>query len=296
MEKKVQVGFVGLGIMGGAISNNLLKAGHEVIGYDVSPEALAQFVANGGQVAKSPLEVANTTPYLFTSLPTEKVVRDVFTGANGICQSQLPNVVMELSTMPLTLKMEMYQAMQGVNKYFMDCPVSGTGAQAITGDLIVFASGNKEAFEKVKEIFPGMSKSNYYLGECGNGSKMKYLANLLVGIHNAAAGEVFALASKAGMNLGDVYEVLKDSAGGSKMFAIRGPLMVNNEYDKVTATVNTFMKDLSIISKFAADLNCPTPLFDTTHQLYYSSLNQGFGEDDTAVVCKVLEQMAGVKR
>ncbi len=296
MEKKVQVGFVGLGIMGGAISNNLLKAGHEVIGYDVSPEALAQFVANGGQVAKSPLEVANTTPYLFTSLPTEKVVRDVFTGANGICQSQLPNVVMELSTMPLTLKMEMYQAMQGVNKYFMDCPVSGTGAQAITGDLIVFASGNKEAFEKVKEIFPSMSKSNYYLGECGNGSKMKYLANLLVGIHNAAAGEVFALASKAGMNLDDVYEVLKDSAGGSKMFAIRGPLMVNNEYDKVTATVNTFMKDLSIISKFAADLNCPTPLFDTTHQLYYSSLNQGFGEDDTAVVCKVLEQMAGVKR
>jgi L-threonate 2-dehydrogenase len=296
MEKKVQVGFVGLGIMGGAISNNLLKAGHEVIGYDVSPDALAQFVANGGQVAKSPLEVANTTPYLFTSLPTEKVVREVFTGANGICQSQLPNVVMELSTMPLTLKIEMYQAMQGVNKYFMDCPVSGTGAQAITGDLIVFASGNKDAFEKVKEIFPGMSKSNYYLGECGNGSKMKYLANLLVGIHNAAAGEVFALASKAGMNLDDVYEVLKDSAGGSKMFAIRGPLMVNNEYDKVTATVNTFMKDLSIISKFAADLNCPTPLFDTTHQLYYSSLNQGFGEDDTAVVCKVLEQMAGVKR
>ena len=296
MEKKVQVGFVGLGIMGGAISNNLLKAGHEVIGYDVSPDALAQFVANGGQVAKSPLEVANTTPYLFTSLPTEKVVREVFTGASGICQSQLPNVVMELSTMPLTLKMEMYQAMQGVNKYFMDCPVSGTGAQAITGDLIVFASGNKEAFEKVKEIFPGMSKSNYYLGECGNGSKMKYLANLLVGIHNAAAGEVFALASKAGMNLDDVYEVLKDSAGGSKMFAIRGPLMVNNEYDKVTATVNTFMKDLSIISKFAADLNCPTPLFDTTHQLYYSSLNQGFGEEDTAVVCKVLEQMAGVKR
>ena len=296
MEKKVQVGFVGLGIMGGAISNNLLKAGHEVIGYDVSPDALAQFVANGGQVAKSPLEVANTTPYLFTSLPTEKVVREVFTGASGICQSQLPNVVMELSTMPLTLKIEMYQAMQGVNKYFMDCPVSGTGAQAITGDLIVFASGNKDAFEKVKEIFPSMSKSNYYLGECGNGSKMKYLANLLVGIHNAAAGEVFALASKAGMNLDDVYEVLKDSAGGSKMFAIRGPLMVNNEYDKVTATVNTFMKDLSIISKFAADLNCPTPLFDTTHQLYYSSLNQGFGEEDTAVVCKVLEQMAGVKR
>ena len=203
---------------------------------------------------------------------------------------------MELSTMPLTLKMDMHQAMQGANKYFMDCPVSGTGAQAITGDLIVFASGNKDAFEKVKEIFPSMSKSNYYLGECGNGSKMKYLANLLVGIHNAAAGEVFSLASKAGMNLDDVYEVLKDSAGGSKMFAIRGPLMVNNEYDKVTATVNTFMKDLSIISKFAADLNCPTPLFDTTHQLYYSSLNQGFGEEDTAVVCKVLEQMAGVKR
>jgi 3-hydroxyisobutyrate dehydrogenase-like beta-hydroxyacid dehydrogenase len=296
MAQLAQVGFIGLGIMGGAISNNLLKAGHQVIGYDVSPTAIEQFVANGGQIAKSPLEVANTTPFLFTSLPTEKVIRDVFTGQDGICHSELPNVVMELSTMPLTLKMDMYRAMQEVNKFFMDCPVSGTGAQAITGDLIVFASGHQAAFESVKAIFPSMSKSNYYLGECGNGSKMKYLANLLVGIHNAAAGEVFALAGKAGMNLDDVYEVLKDSAGASKMFAIRGPMMVQDQYDQVTATVNTFMKDLSIISKFAADLNCPTPLFDTTHQLYYSSLNQGFGEADTAVVCKVLEQMAGVKR
>lgn len=296
MQQQKLIGFIGLGIMGGAISNNLLKAGFQVIGYDVTPSALKQFAANGGQVAQSILEVANATPYIFTSLPTEKVVRDVFTGEGGICQSKLPNIVMELSTMPLTLKMEMHSAMHSVNKFFMDCPVSGTGAQAITADLIVFASGDQSSFEQVKDIFPGMSKSNYYLGECGNGSKMKYLANLLVGIHNAAAGEVIALAGSAGMNLDDVYEVLKDSAGGSKMFTVRGPLMVNNKYDEVTATVNTFMKDLSIISKFAADLNCPTPLFDVTHQLYYSALNQGHGNADSAVVCAVLEQMAGVKR
>jgi 3-hydroxyisobutyrate dehydrogenase-like beta-hydroxyacid dehydrogenase len=174
MDQSPSIGFIGLGIMGGAISKNLLKVGHRVIGYDVSAQALEQFQANGGQVAKSILEVANTAKVLFTSLPTEKVVREVFTGEGGICHSQLDNIVMELSTMPLTLKMEMYQAMLQVNKQFMDCPVSGTGAQATTGDLIVFASGEKTAYETVRSIFPGMSKSNYYLGECGNGSKMKY--------------------------------------------------------------------------------------------------------------------------
>lgn len=290
------IGFIGLGIMGGAISNNLLKGGHKVIGYDISNEAMNQFTNNGGQKANSILEVANTATIIFTSLPTEQVLREVFLSQAGICQSSLPNIVMELSTMPLSIKMEIYQEMEKKHKYFMDCPVSGTGAQAKTGDLIVFASGSKSAFEQVKYIYPSMSKAHYYLGECGNGSKMKYLANHLVGIHNAAAGEVFALAGKAGMDLQTVYDVLKDSAGTSKMFSIRGPLMVNNQYDQVTAAVNTFMKDLSIISQFAADLKCPTPLFDLTHQLYYATLNQGLGEADTAVICSTFENMAGVKR
>ena len=291
-----KIGFIGLGIMGSAISNNLLNSGLEVIGYDISQTALNQFKKNGGVTASSPMDVANQTNIIFTSLPTENVIREVITGKEGICSSKNNHIVLELSTMPLRLKLEMHHALQTHNKTFMDCPVSGTGAQAATGDLIVFASGDQDAYDIVKEIFPGMSKANYHLGECGNGSKMKFLANLLVSIHNVAAGEVIALAGKAGMHLPDVYDVLKDSAGGSKMFAIRGPLMVNNQYDQVTATIDTFMKDLGIISEFANDLHCPTPLFDVTHQLYTACQNQGKGSLDTAAVCLLLEEFAGVKR
>jgi 3-hydroxyisobutyrate dehydrogenase-like beta-hydroxyacid dehydrogenase len=167
---------------------------------------------------------------------------------------------------------------------------------AVSKDLIVFASGHPEAYEKIKDIFHSMSKAQYFLGEFGNGSKMKFLANILVAIHNVAAAEVFALAGKAGINLQDAYEVLKDSAGASKMFQIRGPMMVANDYAQPTAKIENYMKDLSIISKFAASLKCPTPLYDVTNQLYYSALNQGMGQEDLAAVCKVMEQMAGVTR
>ena len=145
-----KIGFIGLGIMGSAISNNLLKSGLEVIGYDISQAALNQFKKNGGVAASSPMDVANQTHIIFTSLPTENVIREVITGKDGICSSKNNHIVLELSTMPLRLKLEMHHAMQTQNKTFMDCPVSGTGAQAATGDLIVFASGDQNAYDIVK--------------------------------------------------------------------------------------------------------------------------------------------------
>ncbi|MEI7531664.1 MAG: NAD(P)-dependent oxidoreductase [Betaproteobacteria bacterium] len=294
--QKNKIGFIGLGIMGGAISKNLLDAGFDVLGFDISASATDRHQANGGTIATSIQDVCEQVNVIFTSLPTEKALADVIQGLNGVCSVKGSQIIIEISTMPLSLKIELETALSKAGKKMLDCPVSGTGAQAILKDLIVFASGEQSSYDVVKDIFPGMSKSQFFLGDFGNGSKMKFLANVLVGIHNAAAAEVFALAGKAGINLSDVYEVLKDSAGASKMFQMRGPLMVNNDYDKVTATVDTFMKDLSIISKFAADLKCPTPLFDVTHQLYYATLNQGLGQKDSASVCALMEKLAGVKR
>ena len=290
------IGFIGLGIMGGAITKNILEAGYQIHGYDVDEVAKQRFVSHGGSLALSPMHVAQEVEIIFTSLPTENALAEVIDGPSGITKSGKKNIIVEISTMPIDLKLELEKKLSAVGQFFMDCPVSGTGAQAASKDLMVFASGHPDAYEKIKDIFHAMSKAQYFLGEFGNGSKMKFLANILVAIHNVAAAEVFALAGKAGINLQDAYEVLKDSAGASKMFQIRGPMMVANDYAQPTAKIENYMKDLSIISKFAASLKCPTPLYDVTNQLYYSALNQGMGQEDLAAVCKVMEQMAGVTR
>ena len=163
-------------------------------------------------------------------------------------------------------------------------------------DLLVYASGPKSGFDRCKDIFPGFSKGHYYLGAFGNGSKMKYIANHLVAIHNVAAGEAMTLASKAGLDLQQVLDVVAGGAGGSRMFQVRGPMMVANDYSDATMKVEVWQKDMHIIGEFATQLDCPVPLFATSAPIYTAAMASGYAKDDTAVVCAVLENMAGVKR
>jgi 3-hydroxyisobutyrate dehydrogenase len=125
---------------------------------------------------------------------------------------------------------------------------------------------------------------------------MKYVANLLVTIHNVAAGEAMVLGMKAGLDPALIYDTLADSAGTSRMFQVRGPLMRDNSYDEATATVRTHLKDLAIIGDFAAGLNVAAPVFAAASQLYHVGAATGRELQDTASVCAVLEEMAGIDR
>ena len=290
------VGIVGVGIMGNAFATNLRKAGFPVLAYDISADALRRIEALGGSAAGSAAEVAEKARVVITSLPTEAALRAALGGPAGIASARANPLVVEMSTMRLTIKEEVRALLAAAGKTMVDCPVSGTGAQAANKDLVVFASGDRAAYDSLGEILAGMSRQQHYLGEFGNGSKMKYLANVLVNIHNVAAAEVFTLAGKAGMDLGTVFDVLKDSAGTSRMFQVRGPLMVNQDYDNPTARIGMYMKDLDIISEFAFDLRCPMPLFGVATQMYFTALNHGRGEQDTAAVCAVVEDLAGIRR
>ena len=294
--KNKTVGIVGVGIMGGAMAKNLRQAGFPIVAYDVSADALRRIEALGGVAAGSPAEVAQAAGVVITSLPTEAALRTAIGGANGLAGARANPLVLEMSTMRLDIKHEMRALLAAAGKTLLDCPVSGTGAQAANKDLVVFASGDRAAYDSLGEVLPGMSRQQHYLGEFGAGSKMKYLANVLVNIHNVAAAEVFALAGKAGMDLGTVFDVLKDSAGSSRMFQMRGPLMVDRAYDNPSARIGMFMKDLDIISQFAFDLRCPMPLFSVATQMYFTALNEGRAEQDTAAVCAVVESLAGIRR
>ena len=297
MKKSTMVGQVGLGIMGGAFAKHLLAAKFGVIGFDPDKKARATHAARGGDCVASGADVARQCNVIITSLPSIMACEAAFFGKEGIAAGARPNViVIEASTMPLEVKHDIRVrcAKQGIT--VLDCPISGTGAQAAAKDISVYASGNAAAVKRCNAIFKGFARSMHYCGEFGNGSKLKFIANLLVTIHNVSAAEAMVMGLKSGLDLNLVYKVIKDGAGTSRMFEVRGPMMIKGDYKAATMKCEVYQKDIDIIGTFAAGLNIPVPLFEASKAYYSSALSQGYAKEDTAAVCAVLEQMAGEPR
>jgi putative dehydrogenase len=289
-----RVGVIGLGIMGSAMSANLVKAGFEVIGFDIEPGARAVLRKAGGLPVPSAAEVAKAADIIVTSLPSSAALSQT---AETLARSaRRGTIVAETSTLPIEDKEAARNRLQGGGVVMMDCPLSGTGAQARKKDLLVYASGDKPAYERCSGVFDGFSRGHYYVGPFGDGSKLKFVANLLVAIHNVAAAEAFALAIKAGIDPALMYKVVGDGAGGSRMFTVRGPMMIANDYSDATMKIEVWQKDMKIIGDFVTRLGVAAPLFAASAPIYNAAMSAGLAREDTAAVCAVLEMMAGIKR
>jgi L-threonate 2-dehydrogenase len=288
------VGVVGLGIMGGAISRNLRQRGWRVIGVDVDAQRRAELAADGIEIAPDVAGAARTAPVLLLSLPSPSALRQV---AAEIAAAKVERrIVAELSTFAIEDKMSLHETMKAAGHDALDCPLSGTGAQAANRDLVVYASGDRAAVEACASLFADFAKKTAYLGAFGNGSRMKFVANLLVAIHNVAAAEAMALARKSGLDPSDVVEVIAPGAGGSRMFEMRAPMMAREEYLPATMRVSTWSKDMSIIAQFAASLGVETPCFDATRPVYDEALRLGLGEMDTAAVYRIIAEHSNLGR
>ena len=285
------VGVVGLGIMGSAICASLARAGFTVHGYDLLEARRRSLKRAGGFPAGSCSAVFSKAPVVITSLPSAEALHAVAKEAG-----RKNAIVIETSTLPIEDKLAARDALKRRRITLLDCPLSGTGAQARSGDLVVYASGDKSAFSEVVPVLKGFSRAHYHLGEFGNGSRMKYVANLLVAIHNVSAAEAFVLGMKAGLDAETILKVVGDGAGASRMFQVRGPQMVAGNYADATMKVEVWQKDMQIIAEFAARLGVPTPLFNASAAIYNAALAQGFAQQDTAAVCAVLERMGGIRR
>jgi len=289
------IGMIGIGIMGSAMSANLLKDGFAVIGYDILPERVETLKQQGGVSAANCRDVAAEADVIITSLPSVPALEAAVAGENGLVSASPRGLtVIETSTLPLDAKLKARDALENAGIHLLDCPLSGTGAQAVQKDLAVLASGEPELCKKCRPVFDGFARVNYYVGEFGMGSKMKFIANLLVTIHNVSAAEAFALGKKAGIDPEMIYKVISDGAGTSRMFEVRGPLMVTGQYDEATMKMRVFQKDIDVITDFAAGLACPTPVFSASSEIYAKALADGRDNQDTAAVCAVLEEMAGI--
>jgi 3-hydroxyisobutyrate dehydrogenase-like beta-hydroxyacid dehydrogenase len=288
------VGMIGLGIMGSAMSSNLIKAGFQVVGFDVVERCRRDHKKAGGTIASHCSAVARNCSAIVTSLPSVEALLE--TAVALAKSSRRPAIVIETSTLPIPVKEDARQILAAREITLLDCPLSGTGAQARAKDLIVYASGDPVGYHSAAPILEGFARAHYYVGEFGAGSKMKFVANLLVAIHNIAAAEAMVLAMKSGLDPEAVIEVIAPGAGGSRMFEMRAPMMARDRYEPATMRVSTWSKDMSIIAAFARELGVETPCFDATRPIYEEALRLGLGEMDTAAVCRVIEDKSHVTR
>jgi len=282
------VGIIGLGIMGGAIARNLVDRGWRVIGFDTDAAKRAELAAAEVIIADSVAQLTCDAPVIMTSLPTPAAVESV---AQAIANSgQSPRIVIELSTLTLADKLRFEAILKKAGHIALDCPLSGTGAQAKMRDLVVYASGDSATIARCAPLFADFAKQSADLGVFGNGSRMKFVANHLVAIHNVATAEAMILAERAGLDPKLVVEMVGPGAGGSRMFQMRAPMMVERTYEPATMKVSTWKKDMAIIAEFADDVGCETPLFALTQPVYTQAMAMGLGDQDTAAVFEVLKK------
>jgi len=293
-KTKGTVGVIGMGIMGGAFARNLAADGWRVIGYDPSKQASAAAKRAGVEIGGSAADVARKAPIVLTSLPKPAALHAV---ARELAAAKLPKrTLVEMSTFMIEDKEKARAALERGGHTVIDCPVSGTGSQAANRDLVFYASGDKATIKKLDKMFQAFGRKVYDVGKFGNGSRMKYVANLLVAINNVASAEAMVLGMKSGLDPQLIFDLISAGAGNSRVFELRAPMMVKGRYDKVTMKIDVWQKDMDVIGDFAKKIGAPTPLFTATEAIYEKALKSGHGAEDTAAVCAVMEKMANFKR
>jgi putative dehydrogenase len=293
-KHKGTVGIIGLGIMGGAFAKNLSQAGWRVVGYDISAARRREAQRAGVEIARDAAELAAAVPTVLTSLPKPQALMDT---VRKIAAARLPRkLLVEMSTFAISDKEKAARVLAKAGHLMLDTPVSGTGSQAKNRDLIFYASGNPRLIKRLRPMFRDFGREVFDVGAFGNGCRIKYVANLLVAINNVASAEAMVLGMKAGLPPQLIYDLITPGAGNSRVFELRAPMMVKGNYKDATMKIEVWDKDMRVIGGYARKIRVPTPMFDATKPVYRKAMKSGFGAQDTAAVCAVLEKMGKVKR
>lgn len=283
------LGVIGLGIMGSSVARHLAAAGWKVAGFDTDRRAATAI--DGIQLMESATALADGVDVILTSLPSDRALAATVDSI-GRNTGRPDRVLIELSTLSLGAKLQQRDRLAAAGIAMLDCPISGTGAQAAAKDIVLLVSGDAAVNRRCQPVFADFCRSVLYLGAFGNGTRMKFVANLLVAIHNVAAAEAISLATRCGLDATTLCDVLTAGAGTSRMLEVRGPMMVRGAYEPPTMKLDVWQKDMRLIEEFARQVGAATPLFDATTPLYRAAVAAGDGHKDTAAVRSVIEALS----
>jgi putative dehydrogenase len=287
-NRKGSVGVIGLGAMGLGVARSLLRAGFPTYAFDVRPEVLASFTAEGGHASSSPATLGSVVSVLIVLVVNAQQTESVLFGDDGATSTMAEgSVVVTSATVPPGAARSFGERLNAMGLLHIDGPVSGGPARAADGQMTIMASGSAEAFARCDAVFAAISTKVYRLGqESGAGSRVKMINQLLAGVHIAAAAEAIALGIQAGANPEELYEVICNSAGSSWMFQNRVPHILEGDFTPLSA-VNIFVKDLGIVLNAAHESKFPLPLTAAAHQMFLMAAAAGHGNEDDSAVIKI---------
>ncbi|HEV7237592.1 MAG TPA: NAD(P)-dependent oxidoreductase [Ktedonobacteraceae bacterium] len=296
----MQLGFIGIGVMGRPMVLNLLKAGHQVTIFARHPEKpeVQEVLQAGAMQAPSARAVAMAADMVITMVPNSMQVEEVVAGEQGILEGARKGlIIIDMSTIAPTVSQKMAEAAAARGAHFLDAPVSGGSQGAINGALTIMVGGEREIFEQARPVLEAMGKKEniFYVGSHGSGEVVKIVNNMLAGAIAAAISEAFVLGVKAGADVETMAKIVGVSTGASWQLSNQFPLRAFNGSFQPGFMTNLLHKDLGLALDLAAELQTPLALTALTRQMYEMVRAAGYGSDDYTSVLKVLEKMANVE-
>ncbi|CDT32808.1 putative dehydrogenase, with NAD(P)-binding Rossmann-fold domain [Vibrio coralliirubri] len=290
MNEVQSVGVIGLGSMGMGAAKSCVRAGLDVYGFDLNPQALETLGEYGAKaVSTSAVEFADKLDSVLVLVVNAAQVNTVLF-KTGLAAALRPNTpVMVSATISAEDAKQIEAQLAEHDLVMLDAPVSGGAVKAEVGEMTIMASGSTSTFEVLAPVLDATAAKVYNIGEAiGLGATVKIIHQLLAGVHIAAGAEAMALAARANIPLDLMYDVVTNAAGNSWMFENRMKHVVDGDYSP-KSMVDIFVKDLNLVSDTAQDLKFPLPLSSAALNMFVSASNAGFGQEDDSAVIKVFQ-------
>lgn len=292
----MNIGFIGLGLMGSGMAANILKSGFSLTVCDLRKDSAAELLANGAKWADTPAELAASCDVVFTSLPKPTDVQAVMESDNGLAAGfRKGSVWLDLSTNALDVVRGIHETLVKQGVAFMDAPVSGGPAGAASGKLAIWIGGEKDVFEKVSPVLEVMADRARYVGAIGAGTISKLVHNTMATTINHAVSEMMTVGVKAGMEPLELYEAIRSGAmGRMRSFDNVAPRWLNDNLDPPTFALELLHKDVALGVDLARSLNAPAPLATLARDDLAEALNRGWGKRDAQAALVLKQERAGI--
>lgn len=287
------IGVVGLGRMGGNMAQNLLEHDHEVVGSDLSDEAVAAFEDAGGEGLETPAAVASAADVVITSLPNPPIVSGVYTGEDGILEGDVADTVaVEMSTIDPETTLEVDEAAADAGLDLLGAPVSGGPEDCARGTLTIMAGGPAAVFEQddVQTVFDVLGAKVYHTGAVDSGHTLKLLNNTMSMGNLLLSMEAVSLGAERGVDGEVLMEVLSNAGGASNQFVKRIPRVLNRNFE-AGFTVDFGKKDVGLALDTAEQMERPMFMGSLVHNLFTEASAHGWGQEDVGAVVKLYEEM-----
>ncbi|WP_408007950.1 NAD(P)-dependent oxidoreductase [Pseudalkalibacillus sp. A8] len=290
------VGVIGCGAMGRGMIKNLILDGHQVLVFDVNPEAVASVEKLGAIPMSSVQAVAEESTYLLLSLPTTILVEDAIIGEEGALKVMKEgSFILDMSTTDVNSTRKIHERAYQKGVSFFDCPVSGGPEGAENGILTVMVGGDQGEFHQVEPVLQAIGKEVKYIGKIGSGQVVKLCHNIVVSGLIVLLSEAFLTGVKAGVPASKIAEVMQEGSAQNRVLSVFGPNLIDGTHENVKFLLSHMLKDIHLYMELASDGQIPTFLGSTINQLYEIADHKGKGQLDSSAVSQVLEELSNLE-